>query len=273
MNLSSSEDEDDGNENEEHSRFNEVYQARRKTYNYADKKEEQEEESDDESGFSDVEWEDACAIEEEEVKMESESIRIHQMRKFPKEDVTVHFDTFNENREQSSLETTHRKQKRINKIKHVPTQVERMLLNLQRSHILSLVARSVYLSSMIGNMNEEVLWGIAYSLIPVEFHNHSDCTIVDKNTTIPNIELVQKFCAWFFEFINVKVSSKRSKTKPKMDAYGEGKMPSSESAPTVTCNVTRLKMILQYLPSTENNPDPIAISAIDKVLIFICMTR
>lgn len=270
MNLSSSEDEDDSIEN------NQVYKSR-KTYNDADKKEEQEEEeSDDESGFSDVEWEDACAIEQEEeedFKIGSESIRIHQMRKFPKEDVTIHFDNFNENRVKSNLETKHRKRKRINKIKHVSTQVERILLNIQRSHILSLVARSVYLSSMIGNMNDEVLWGIAYSLIPVEFHNHSDCTIVDQNTTIPNIELVQKFCAWFFELINIRLPSKRSKTKTTMDTYGYVKMPSSEPAPIVTCNVKRLKMILQYLSSTENNPEPILIRSIDKVLIFICMTR
>ena len=269
MNLSSSEEEDDNEKEEEL-----THHPRCKTYTDADTKEgRQEEESDDESGFSDVEWEDAIEV-DDDVKMSSETTTIDSFRNFPKEDVVVHFDPFSEKEESSHLiQTKHRKRKRINKIKHVSTHVDRILLNLQRTHVLSLVARTVCLSSTIGNVNEEELWGIAYSLIPMEFHNHSDCTILDESTTIPNIDLLHKFCSWFFEFVNVKASSKRQRSNSNKSEPYEDKLPSSDVAFSRKNIRVHLIMVLQYLSSSQTDSKPLLIRPVDKVLIFICMTR
>ncbi len=200
-------------------------------------------ESDD---FSNVDWEDASVEDEEENEDVLEDVNVgsnvydnedegasdslpvtKRGTKYPTRGVTIHFgedengvrtrtgDSKSKKSPSSESNTKtkgkqKRKRKRMRKIKNLSSNVRALLEELQRAHILSSIGRSIFHSSLLGSIDDEDIWSIAYSLIPLEFLDDTDTyrtsstrtSNSNSNSKLPTYTQLHQFCKWFFDFVN-----------------------------------------------------------------------
>lgn len=181
----------------------------------------------DSDEFEDIDWEDASVNfnydnPQESPKLyapvasasASASAATLSHRIFPTRDVIVHW----EDPQESSSEKKHanagvakgkpEKKRRISKIRNIPNHMQRFIRNLQRTHMLCMISRGIFLSGCtLGSMEEEI-WSIAHSLIPCEFvfvedEEPSVADVVENDFgNAPCLKKVKKFCTWFFDLVN-----------------------------------------------------------------------
>ena len=307
----------------------------------------------DSEGFDDIEWEDA-SIGEQDSKMPPEKDAVE--KRFPSRDVVINFndadadgnddDNVNVNINDSiskrgiegkKSKSNTRKRRRLNKIKdaHVPLNMQHLLRDLQRSHMLASVSRSIFLSSMsvlrtaTATTEDDILWSIAYSVIPPEFLDNGDddndndndeekSSDADRSCIVPTYPQLQRFSLWFFDYVDVRMleqrrqiqhrsniaagagaraGATRSRTRRKSRRGNRKAEMEQESGNGVDVSTRvdnnkhasmreKLVRIMAYLsPTNDDHPDPhapanpsqdvgnISITPLEKVILFICITR
>lgn len=267
------------------------------------------------SSFSDIEWEDVSVNEKDDEFSESNFVfnsTQNVSRSLPSKDVMVHFDDnehdFNSTQPQGTFKQRSKKRKECSK-NLLPNVDSFFLLDLHRANLLALLARSIFLSSAMGSIIDDTdLWCLAFSCIPIEFHstngkNSRVNSFSPDMKIVPDIELVQKFCEWFFNFSaneyptpttrgrssTRRIRRRRPMTQPR--TLIQGSIANSNillNDPVITVRdalVYRLKEILIYLSDriTHMHDEelfeegtshlPLFISPIEKLLVFVCMTR
>lgn len=111
-----------------------------------------------------------------------------------------------------------KKPRQFRKIQKISPQLKALTLDIHRAHLLSLTSRAIHLSSFSGlptstsTGDEKVIYCLAHSLIRLDFldENYQNILLTEekhdeKNEMlfiIPTRDLLERFCKWFFEFIN-----------------------------------------------------------------------
>ena len=288
----------------------------------------QEGHDDDSEDFDEVDWEDVSVDDsqndddDETACIEGRNDNDASHRSFPTRAVTINFadskpqsPTTNhiiENGIASDIRTkTKRKRKRTHKIQSVEPQVQQLVEDLHNSHLLACTSRTVFISSFLGSVQEEI-WHVGYSLIPLEFIEENTSTGLLKqpqypDIVIPAMDLLSRFCQWFFDLVNhleerrrrlenenraagaySYLPHRRRQRKKARTAKKDAKNPSSntsiegnfdETYLGEKLKINRLLQLFEYIsPTIDEHPDlqqmkKCQITPIEKVLMFICMTR
>ncbi|GFH55916.1 hypothetical protein CTEN210_12392 [Chaetoceros tenuissimus] len=178
-----------------------------------------------------------------------------------------------------------------------------LLQDLQRSHMLCIISRSMRISSSLGTFDDEI-WSIAYSAIPLEFicdgvdGVESDNFLRKGKHIIPSYSTLRKFCDWFFDYVN-NVEQRRQhihetntatgatigrSIRPRYSRWKSRKSKENETAVNTSYDLkdsihlhARMVEILSYLSihgeNFASNDDEMKILPIEKLILFILMTR
>lgn len=255
---------------------------------------------DSDSSEDDVDWEDASIEDEIQDTNDATSPKM-PIRAFPTKDVVIHFNPADVNKKKEK--PTKRKQKKMNKIKSVPQHMKMLLEDLQRSHMLCIISRSMKISSSLGTFDDEI-WSIAYSAIPSEFicdetsSDNSDKFLRKGKHIIPSYSTLRKFCDWFFDYVN-NVEQRRQHIyetntvtgatfgrakRPRYSRWKSKKSQENETAFKTNYDLRdpihlheRMVEILSYLSIHGENfasmDNEMKILPIEKLILFILMTR
>ncbi|EJK57923.1 hypothetical protein THAOC_21990, partial [Thalassiosira oceanica] len=104
---------------------------------------------------------------------------------------------------QQDPEPPKKKKRRVNKVLQMSKQNRRSLLDIRRSLMLASVAHATQSSSMCGSTDsndeaQSLLFHVALSMIPEEFHPHED----EAGVIVPTKQDLQRFLQWFFQLVN-----------------------------------------------------------------------
>jgi Rad4 beta-hairpin domain 3/Rad4 beta-hairpin domain 2/Rad4 beta-hairpin domain 1 len=157
--------------------------------------------------------------------------------------------------------------------------MQRLLTNLHRTHLLSLLSRAVLISR---SCSDHLLLHVALSLVPSQVMARIQST--DNIRNVPTTTHLRDFCAWFFDFIhnveqrrgrqhaaNVAAGApraKRQKVNPKATMkYGHGTTSSND-----------LLEVCDYMsPANDENPqlrdEDFAVTSQQQVQLLVTIAR
>ena len=144
------------------------------------------------NGFTDqddedeVDWEDVGDDEDEDDAVVSTPLRPIAFDMDSKPSAT-------ENRNKKSR----RRIRQVYKFKSLSLGMQQLLQNLHRSHLLSLLSRSVLISRCC---SDHVLLHVALSLVPI--HVSTNIEINKNENNVPTTAQLRDFCNWYFDFVH-----------------------------------------------------------------------
>ena len=152
--------------------------------------------NDDDDDNDNIDWEDGSIHDDNE---ESYLDNRKSVTELPSNDALKEVEVnLEEENPASNQSKTKRKRKRsVNIFKHVSQETSQLVLNIHRSHMLSLVANCVFHS---GLAMEERLKHVCLSIIPEEYFNvkYGD----QSSSYFPTIEQLKNVFEWFVELVH-----------------------------------------------------------------------
>ena len=207
----------------------------------------EEDNNDDDDGdeFDDIDWEDGGDEDYDNMQMEEPSKSFDEQQSMIASTIykgtnTKHSD---DSKDKDQTKTKKKKKrsstrKQFNKIPTNSIQIKELLRNIQRTHMLLLTSRSIFHSSfyMDDNVHDEdgnwiysnEILNVAYSLIPSEFTNDRSSISVQRSEQkqqlnkrtnnhgiiiLPNKMILNKFCTWFFHYVNHGETNRRNRIR------------------------------------------------------------
>lgn len=168
--------------------------------------------------------------------------------------------TIDLNREEKKKSSKKRKRKKKFRVESLPADIQTFLWNLNRSTLLSLTSRAVFLSSLC---SDHTLMATSYSILP-------DWTI---NSTLRD---AKRFIDWFYNLTH-NVERRRAARQRSNRRAGAPRSKSKQSPPGYNTQMDRLLAYVEYLsPRYEDDPQlapNFTPSETDTVLLFVAMAR
>ena len=275
----------------------------------------------DENDWDNVDWEDAADEQDEPDSEEHEEI----LPSFPQEGITIQIgrkagvvgrsnnpDDYVEQTEEekkSEEEAVHddaveKKPRKatVRVLRNVPIETQQLVMNVRRSHLLCCMIHSLQCSSLCSDISHdasgiqgEILFNVALSLIPEQFHTDPANSTTASSFTIPTVTTVKQFSEWFFEFVD-NAAQRRRRAIGRNVAQGATtrsarKRRRTDDASYLTTQIPTISTLLRRLthlsPCYDDEPqlfldeqeglDPIlaveSITAQEKVMLFLTMIR
>ena len=191
-----------------------------------------------------------------------------------------------------------KKKRRVNKVLPMSKQNRRALLDVRRSLMLASVAHATQRSNMCGSTGstdetQSLLFHVALSIIPEEYHPHEDEA---GGVIIPTKQDLQRFLRWFFQLVNRSgrrrrdeaaggESNSRRRTRSsngrKVDAAlvtpitEDGALQMQSRRNTSASSTERLLQLMTNLPPTSRVgvSEAESLTTREKVLLLLSMTR
>ena len=248
----------------------------------------EDDDDDDDDDDSEVDWEDAT---EEQVQPTNDPAAKTSLRPHHLQPVTVNLG------EKQDPMTTHKKRKRPKRrktkyrLESLPHDMQSLLWNLHRTHLLAWTSRAVGLSRQASD--PDVL-AVAFSLIPDRFSS------VASTTEPPTLAQLHQLAAWYFDWVHhvrerrerqyhANVAAGAPRNRPRRRRR-RGKVPKIPSATVRQSNndsekipsKSRLLALADYLSAT-NDDDPqlaaqeeessFAMTSLEILVLLLAMTR
>ena len=153
------------------------------------------------SDDNDVDWEDASSHDEREVLVNSQSDSKVTGDLLPKtatlKEVELSLDDDRSTLNDNYTPVTRKRKRTSNVLKHISPQTSSLIMNIHRSHMLSLTANCIHYSCLA---MEDSLKHVCLSIIPEEFLNFKYQS--KQFCVYPSIEEVKKVFDWFIELVH-----------------------------------------------------------------------
>ena len=180
-----------------------------------------------------------------------------------------------------------RRIRQVYKYKSLSSGMQQLLQNLHRSHLLSLLSRSVLISRCC---SDHVLLHVALSLVPLHILTKIETTKNDNN--VPTTAQLRDFCKWYFDFVHqveqrrrLQLASNSAAGAPRgkrhKGAYSTWKQNKKPIYGDGTTSSDHLIDICAYLSAINDenpqllhdNDSVVCMTGQDNVQLFVAMVR